>query len=372
MSERSYWLGFSSFSGIGPSKFTKLLSEFGTAKNTWDASFSDLEKVLGKAWTPKFTEFRNKFSIPDYEAKLKKARVSFLILTDENYPKLLSKIKKPPFVLYYKGNIEILRCAQNDKSIAIVGTRRITEYGKQVTQDLTSDLVNNGFVIVSGLALGVDAAAHKTTIINKGKTIAVLGCGVDCCYPRENQNIYNIILENGGAIVSEYPLGEAPSKGSFPSRNRIISGLSQGVLVTEGAADSGALYTAADAFENGRPVFAVPGPITSSLSKGPHGLISKGAKLISGSEEIIQELGLEKNINDTKGTTHSASSGRASIKGSTREEQMIIDLLENESRHFDEIVKLSKIKSSRLGGILSVMEMKGLIRSHEAGVFNLS
>lgn len=366
MLERSYWLGFSSFSGIGPGKFAKLLIEFGTAKDAWEADFSTLEKVLGKALTPQFVDFRDKFFIPDYEKKLKKAGVSFLTLVDKDYPRLLSQIKKPPFVLYYKGDIEILRQAQDDyKSIAVVGTRRITEYGKQVTENLTTDLVNNGFVVVSGLALGVDALAHKTTILNKGKTIAVLGCGVDCCYPRENHSIYDSILESSGVIVSEYPLSQQPSLGSFPSRNRIISGLSQGVIVTEGASDSGALYTAKDAFENGRPVFAVPGPITSSLSKGPHGLISKGARLISGADEIIAELGTT-GITSTTGTT----SGRK-ISGDTKEEQRIIDLLQNENMHFDEIVKRSGVKSSKLGGILSMMEMKGIIRGLGAGNFCL-
>jgi DNA processing protein len=384
MTERSYWLGFSSFSGIGPGKFGKLLLEFGTAEAAWNADFASLEKVLGKALTPKFVDFRDTFSIETYETRLKKAGVSFLILIDKDYPGLLKQIKKPPFVLYYKGNKNLViarseatkqslkeiaalpTVARNDKLIAIVGTRRITEYGKQVTESLTTDLVNNGFIIVSGLALGVDATAHRTTIENKGKTIAVLGCGVDCCSPEENTTLYDRILESGGAIVSEYPLGTSPTKGSFPSRNRIIAGLSQGVLVTEGSADSGALYTADEAFNLMRPVFAVPGPITSSLSKGPHGLIAKGAKLISGADEIIEILG-------TTGTTSTTSTtGKKHLKGSTREEQKIIDALQNESLHFDEIVKRTKIKSSKLGSILSLMEMKGMLRGLGAGNFSLS
>lgn len=370
MDEHSFWLGFSSFSGIGPGKFSSLLKEFWTAEKAWKASFEELEKVLGKALTPQFVEFRDKFSIIEYEKRLKKARVSYLILTDKDYPALLKQIKKPPFVLYYKGSLEVLQGStpgvDAHKSIAVVGTRRITQYGRQVTQDLTMDLVNNGFVVVSGLALGVDATAHKTTIDCKGKTIAVLGCGVDCCYPRENQRLYEEILDSGGAVVSEYPLGQQPSQGSFPSRNRIISGLSQGVIVTEGAADSGALYTAKDAFDAGRPVFAVPGPITSSLSKGPHELIAKGAHLISGAEEIINELGI---MNQELG--FKSNKGIKSIKGSTRKEQKIIDLLQNENLHFDEIVKRTKIKSSKLGGILSVMEMKGMVSSLGSGTFSL-
>ena len=241
-----------------------------------------------------------------------------------------------------------------------------------MTEDLTADLVNNGFVIVSGLALGVDASAHKTTIENKGKTIAVLGCGVDCCYPRENEAIYNSILESGGAIVSEYPLSQEPSKGSFPSRNRIIAGLSQAVIVTEGAADSGALYTADEAFALNRPVFAVPGPITSSLSKGPHGLISKGGKLISGAEDVLREL-RSKNYELGNDSRSNPLSPRPLLpKGDTKEEQKVINVLQNESVHFDEIVKRTKIESSKLGGILSIMEMKGMVRSEEAGFFCLN
>lgn len=376
MEERSYWLGFSSFSGIGPGRFSKLLKEFGSAEKAWNASFSELESVLGKALAPKFIKFREEFSIEDYEQKLNKQKVWYLTLEDEGYPALLKQIKKLPFILFGKGNKEILKQVQDDplatlpagrqgsgqlRTIAIVGTRRITQYGKQVTESLTTDLVANGFVVVSGLALGVDATAHKTTIDNRGKTIAVLGCGVDCCSPEENSYLYDRILESGGAIVSEYPLGTSPTKGSFPSRNRIIAGLSRGVLVTEGAADSGALYTADEAFALSRPVFAVPGPITSSLSKGPHGLITKGAKLISGAEEILAEMRVERG--EMRNTNKK-------IRSDSKEEQKIIDLLQNENLHFDEIAKKAKIKPSRLGGLLSMMEMKGMVRSLETGHFS--
>jgi DNA processing protein len=362
MLERFYWLGFSYFSGIGPKKFKLLLNEFKSAKAAWEADSLALQKILGKALTPGFLEFRDTFSITDYAEKLKKKRVKFLTQIDKGYPKLLSALDSPPFVLYVMGKFEF-NSPENQKTIAIVGTRKITEYGKQVTSHITSDLVNNGFVIVSGLALGVDAVSHKTTLQNKGKTIAVLGCGVDCCYPGENQALYNSIIESGGAIVSEYPLGQAPSLGSFPSRNKIISGLSQGVVVTEGAFDSGAIYTADHAFKIHRPVYAVPGPITSSLSKGPHSLIGKGAKLISGAEEIIRELG---------GAVSSPPSLKLRrVKGDTEDEQVIIDLLQNESMHFDELVKLIMHDSSKLGSILSLMEMKGMIKSLGGGVFCL-
>ncbi len=361
MIEKSYWLGFSAFSGIGPGKFGKLLEEFGSAEKAWGADSKSLEKMLGKALTPKFIEFRKKFSIPNYENELKKAKVSYLILGDKDYPKLLKKIKKPPFVLYVKGKFDF-NSEENERSIAIVGTRKITEYGKSVTESLTADLVNAGFVIVSGLALGVDATAHRTTLGNQGKTIAVLGCGVDCVSPRENTALYNSIIENKGVILSEVPLGEPPSKGSFPSRNRIIAGLSRAVIVTEGASGSGALYTAEDALAANRPVFAVPGPITSSLSKGPNSLIAKGAKLISSAKDVVDDLGFM--IKDLSRTAKN-------LRGETKEEQKIIDLLMNENLHFDEIAKRTGIKSSKLGTVLSMMEMKSVLKAYDGGEFGL-
>jgi DNA processing protein len=245
--------------------------------------------------------------------------------------------------------------------VAIVGTRKITAYGRQVTEMFTQELVDAGCIIVSGLALGVDAVAHKATLDAGGKTIAVLGCGVDCCYPSTNSRLYDEIIEKGGAIVSEYGLGVPPNQGSFPSRNRIIAGLSQGVLVTEGAVDSGSLITANDAFDNNRPVFAVPGPITSTLSKGPYELIQKGGMLVTSGREVLETLKI-KSIRGIKGIK--------SIKGDTQEEQVIIDLLSEQELDFDEIVKKTKIQSSKVGGLLSMMELKGMIKSSE-GMFSL-
>ena len=178
MGEKDYYLGFSSFSGIGPIKFKIVLAKFGTAKDAWEATKSDLGKVVGEKLAIKFDEFRRKFSIADYISQLEKKDVYFVTLTEGNYPKLLKQIKNPPFVLYVKGNIEILKQVQddNERTIAVVGTRRTTSYGREVTTILTQDLVLAGFTIVSGLAIGVDAISHRTAIENGGKTIAVLGC----------------------------------------------------------------------------------------------------------------------------------------------------------------------------------------------------
>ncbi|MBI4084421.1 MAG: DNA-protecting protein DprA [Candidatus Levybacteria bacterium] len=352
MDERVYWLVFSVFPGIGPVTFQKLLHHFESVEKAWRADVADLKQVgIGESLAKRLAEFRATFSINDYAAKLKQKGITFLILTDDDYPKLLKQIKTPPFVLYIRGKYHL-----NDLNhfISVVGTRKITQYGREVTTLITQELVQAGCVIVSGLAIGVDAVAHATTIENGGKTIAVLGGGVDVCYPSANQELYNSIVNGHGAVVSEYPLGATPTKGSFPSRNRIIAGLSEAVVVTEGAEDSGALITAAHAASLHKSVFAVPGPITSSLSKGPFKLLQKGAKLVTSGRDVLDEL----NIKSIKGIR-----GIRSIKGDNEEEQRVIDLLQNESLHFDEIVKKTGYDSSQLGILLSLMEIKGLIKN---------
>jgi len=364
MDERDYWLGFSTVSGIGPAKFRKLLQEFGTAKAAWKAKRLD-------------------FSIEKYLEELKKKDVWFLTLLDDDYPELLKQIKNPPFVLYGRGgpvksnpsrqgsSSASLRVhavgspssfATPQPTIAVVGARRTTQYGREVTKFLTAELVASGLTIVSGLALGVDAVSHVTALENNGKTIAVLGCGVDCCNPRENQSIYDDILKSGNCIVSEFPLGMKPTQWTFPARNRIIAGLSQAVLVTEGAEDSGSLITAKFALSFGRRVFAVPGPIMSLMSRGPYALIQKGAKLVTSGEDVISKL----KISNFKFPI----SKKTKIKG-TKDENMILKLLENEPLHFDELVRKTKFDSAKLSGILSLLEIKGLIKTSGGGIFSV-
>lgn len=363
--ERLFWLGFAVFPGIGPARFQTLLNYFGSAENAWKASLIEIEQSgIGKMLAANFNTFRKTFSLEDYLQKLAAKQVGFVTLEDKNYPELLKKIKNPPFVLFIKGNHEILnQVRDNTKYIGIVGTRKITSYGRQVTESITGDLVQAGCIIVSGLALGVDALAHKTTLEQKGQTIAVLGCGVDCCSPRENLAIYNSIIASGSLIVSEYALGVSPSTGSFPSRNRIIAGLTHGIVVTEGAEDSGALITARDALENGRAVFAVPGPITSSLSKGPHALLANGAKLITSGRDILNELGIM--------NQELRERNKPEVKGDSADEQKIIDLLCIEERDFDEIVKKTAFDPAKAGMLLSLMEMKGTVRLLEGGIYSL-
>jgi DNA processing protein len=370
MDEKLFWLGFSVFPGIGPKKFKILLETFGNAKDAWLAGESELNNIIGKALTEKFIKFRTRTSLEEYAEKIYKSKVVFFTWNEEEYPGLLKELVDPPIVLYCKVETQHIASLQSNETIAIVGTRKITSYGTDVTAKITELLVAAGYTIVSGLAFGVDAVAHVTTIENKGKTIAVLGCGIDCPSPREHTKLYNQIIASGGVVVSEYPFSEPPSKGSFPSRNRIIAGLSRAVVVTEGSADSGALYTAKDAFTLGRPVFAVPGPITSSLSKGPHSLIEKGAKMVTGVDEIVKSImGSNYMPADRQGTT--GITGMKKIKGDTEEEQRIIDLLLNEGLLFDEIVKQTGIEPATMGAILSLMEMKGVVKTSDGGLFYL-
>ncbi len=354
--ERKYWLGFSVFPGIGPFRFKLLLNYFGSAKAAWEAKTETLKKIkLGEKLTDEFDHFRKTFDFNDYLQQLTKLHVAVLTLSDPKYPKLLKEIPDAPFVIYVKAK-KLDKPLNLERTIAIVGTRKITNYGTDVTERLTQDLVAYGFTIISGMAYGVDAVAHRAAIDAGGKTIAVLGCGIDIIAPPSNARLYHAIgEEGGGAVISEMPLGLRPNKGLFPARNRIISGLSLGVVVTEGAGDSGALITARNAAEQGREVFAVPGPITSPYSKGPLKLIKNGAKLVESAEDILEELGI---------ALRKASPFEAKIlyRGEAKEEQKIIDLLKDRQLQIDEITRASGLTTGIVAATLTVLEMRGIVK----------
>lgn len=283
-----YFVAFSLFPGIGPMRFTLLTSYFGSAKAAWEAPLSELKHTgLGLSLCEAFDVFRKRTHPETYVADLAKRHIGALMITDTRYPPLLRQIPDAPFVLYVKGRGTKINL---EKAIGVVGTRNITPYGKQVTRRLVTDLVKRGYTIVSGLALGVDTVAHQAAIDAGGKTIAVLGCGIDIVAPSGNATLYRDIVGGCGAIVSEMPLGLRPDKGLFVTRNRIISGLSLGVVVTQGAEDSGALITARYAAEQGRDVFAVPGPITSKYSRATSVLLKNGAKLVESVNDIMEEI----------------------------------------------------------------------------------
>jgi DNA processing protein len=299
------------------------------------------------------------FDVEKYLKLILDKKVKITTLEDNSYPELLKEISDPPPVLYMKGEIP-----KNDRVIAVVGTRKITNYGKEATEVLVRDLVAAGFTIVSGLARGVDSHSHRVTIGNEGKTIAVLGGGVDKIYPQENEALAAEIASGNGAVISEFPLGMGSVPGNFPARNRIISGLSLGVLVTEAGEDSGSLITAGCAGEQGREVFAVPGPMYSKLAKGPAALIKQGAKLVMNVEDILEELNLEP-VPPTSGL-------KPEIKGDTEIERAIMNLMRDGPAHIDEITRSAKLSASKVGSVLSLMEIKGLVKSLGSGNYSLN
>lgn len=356
----TYLIALHSVNGLGPVRLKLLLDYYKDPKTTWEADPKELLEIgLPSSVVLRFTEIRKKLDPEKYLESIIKSAISYVTIFDENYPKLLKEIYDPPVVLFYKGNLK----KADGKNIAMVGTRKITGYGKIVTEKFASELAQMGLTIVSGLAQGVDTYAHQSAISVGGQTIAVLGGGLNTpIFPPENNNLANKIINEGlGAIVSEFNPEEPSLKGNFPARNRIISGLSLAVLVTEAAEDSGSLITAKCALEQGREVFAIPGPITSEYSKGPSILIKQGARLITTPLEILEELGINQNIN--------FKNKEKSYEGLTETDLKILECLKNENKHIDEICRDLSLSASLASASLIKMELKGLVKNTGSGNF---
>ena len=293
-----YYVAFSHFLGIGPIRFKKIKSSFPSIKSAYNASYQELKEVLGELLTQKFIRFRQTFKTHSLLEQLYKKNIHILCLGDKKYPKQLTNISDPPICLYMIGDPSLLEQPVS-KMFAIVGTRKPTGYGLNITRSFATGLSDVGLTIVSGMAIGIDSAAHQAALDCQGKTIAVLGCGVDLISPPSNFNLYHNIIKHQGLVISEFPPGMTVQPGLFVARNRLISGLSCGVLVVEGAVNSGALITAKFAAEQSRDVFAPPSPITSSLSFAPNMLIKNGAKMVTSVDEILEEYNIhfaQKNI----------------------------------------------------------------------------
>ena len=370
MNERDAYIGFSAVHGIGPIRFKLLVEYFGTAIKSWEASPADLISIgFGEKLTQSLVDFRKRFNCQDFQNNLSQKSIKISTRIDTDFPPNLREIPDPPLVLYVKGTWPI----ESKRMIAVVGTRKPTAYGKEITQKLTRDLTLQRFVIVSGLALGIDGIAHQTTLESGGVTIAVLGCGVDIVYPPQHQNLYNDIIKRGGAIISEVTPGHTVLKGLFPARNRIISGLCLGVVVTEGAEDSGSLITARYAAEQGREVFAVPGPITSYLSVGPMKLLKTGAKVVTDVWDILEEFNIENNVK-VSDQTNALEHGKHLLetKVLNQDERLVITIMSKKGQmHYDEIVRFSQMPSSNIGAILMGLELSGIIRSLGTGTYCL-
>ncbi len=283
--------------------------------------------------------------------------IKIISIEEKNYPKLLKEIKDPPKVLYYRGKLE-----PNDNCFAIVGTRRCSSYGKEAALEIAGDLAEVGLTIVSGLAPGIDTFVHQSTIERKKRTIAVLGTGIDerSIYPQSNLNLARKIIETGGCLISEYPPGTPGSQFTFPQRNRIISGLSLGVLVVEAKEKSGALITANWAKKQGRKVFAVPGPIYSSNSKGCHYLIKNGAKLVENVNDILLELNL------------SLTTRPGGVAGETEEENLILNALKEDSLYIDKIIEKTKLSAASVASTIAILEIKGKVKNLGSNIYAIS
>lgn len=364
INEKKYWVGFSTFAGIGPKRFSLLRNYFGSARSAWQATFKDLLKVgLEEKLVTDFVEFREKTNLNSSFLRLRENKIECQTLVDKNYPENLKKIDNPPYVLFVKGRIK----PQDELALAVVGTRKMTAYGREVTESLTQQLVNSGLTIVSGLARGVDTTAHQIVLQNGGRTIAVLACGLDMIYPPENKKLAEEITNRHGALVSEFPPGHQAVPGNFPARNRIISGLSLGTLVIEGAQDSGSLITARHAADQGREVFAVPGSITSQNSAGPLLLIKQGAKLVYRVNDILEELNVRTNIKNKA----CLSAGRE-IKPENPYEERILIVIKDEAKQIDEIVRETGMNVGEVMSLMTMMEIKGMVKNLGKMVYGIN
>ncbi len=350
---RYYWLALSTIRGLGAKRMKNLLQYFGNPVSIWQASRKELENIIGsQALASKIVAEREKIDLDHLLEVLDKNKIGFLTVFDEDYPGPLKNISDPPPVLYYKGEPDFSFLA-----VAIVGARGCTEYGRKVAGRMAYELAERGITVVSGLARGIDTYAHHAALKGEGKTIAVTGCGLDIIYPPENKNLY-LEIEEKGTLLSEYPPGVEPLSGHFPQRNRIISGLSQGVLVVEAAARSGSLITAALAREQGRKLFAVPGNIDRPQSKGTNRLIKEGARMVTGVEDIIEELF---HYSTDIGTTDEKYQ-EIKYPVLSEEEKVIIRLFEKEIElTVDEIVRLTDKSPGTVNTILLKLELKGIV-----------
>ncbi|MDA8211893.1 MAG: DNA-processing protein DprA [Clostridia bacterium] len=336
----------------GTRKLERLLLRFTSPMEAWKATKQHLSQIPG--WdrddVEAFTVRRDSQDVQRHWEYLESAGIKMILRPDQAYPENLSYIYDPPQVLYVKGSTTAFK----REAVAIVGTRKASHYGKLVAGGLAEDLAGRGILVVSGLARGIDSAAHKGAL-SSGSTVAVLGCGLDVVYPRENRKLLAEVIDRG-AVISEYPLGTPPNAWNFPARNRIISGLSLGVVVVEAEEKSGSLITVDCALDQGREVFAVPGNIYASTSKGPHKLVKQGAKLVTCTEDILEELALDTLF------PRVAQPSFPGCTGLTPEEDKVLQLLEVEPMPVDVLAAKSGLVPGYLLSILTFLELKGLVK----------
>ncbi|HBR29016.1 MAG TPA: DNA-protecting protein DprA [Firmicutes bacterium] len=349
--EALYWIALHQAPGIGPKRFYRLLTAFGTAQGAWKSESGALAAVLGQKVAADLLAFRRTTSPAAEGEKVLQAGWGVLLVTDPTYPPLLKQIIDPPPILYYQGPFR----PEDQLAVAVVGSRRATPRGLAAAREIGAGLAAQGVTVVSGLARGIDSAAHRGALaVTGGRTIAVLGSGLDRVYPPENRRLMAEIAESG-VVCSEFPLGTPPYAGNFPARNRVISGLSLGVTVVEAKTDSGSLITADFALEQGRDVFAVPGPVEREGSRGPHGLIKQGALLVEEAKDILEALNLSYFATDELLAAKEKETEFSPV------EQKIWDLLAAGETHLDRLIRVSGIPAATVNSVLVLMEMEGFV-----------
>jgi DNA processing protein len=366
ISNNIYWLALSLTPGLGPTRGRRLVERFGNVQDIFQASLTELEAENLQAHSAQHIALGKSLELAhDEVAKAVAAGIKVLCREDSLWPARLNEIYDPPLVLYVRGNAELL----SRPGIAVIGTRHPTPYGIGMAERLACDLASRGLVIISGMARGVDAAGHRGAINAKGKTVAVFGTGADVIYPRENKRIADSILELNGALVSEFPLGTFAAPQNFPIRNRIISGLSLGVLVVEAGEYSGTRITARCALEQSREIFAVPGNVTSRNSWGPNTLIKQGAKLTATWEDVWEELPAEikhqlESERPVDASEEKPAKNLFSEESSPGERKVLSLLRQDEATHIDVIIEKleGQLSSSEIFTVLFELEMNGKIR----------
>jgi len=361
----SYWLALALTPGLGPTRVRKLVEHFGSAERVFQASLTELEATGMPVVSAQSLATGKSLELAQQEcAKAAECSAKIIALDDPAYPARLKEIYDPPVVLFIRGSVEVI----SSPGIAVVGTRHPTPYGLGMAERLSKDLAARGLVIISGMARGVDTASHRGAITVGGKTVAVFGTGIDVMYPKENSRLAEQILSLGGALISEFPVGTFAAPQNFPIRNRIISGMSAGVLVVEAAEYSGTRITARCALEQDRDVYAVPGNVTNKGSWGPNTLIKQGAKLVATWEDVWEELPTD--IQDKLDAARPESSlpETASLfpdDATSPHERKILRLLKSdESTHIDELMErlAEELSSSEIFAALFELELDGKVK----------
>jgi DNA processing protein len=352
LSDPKYWLGFSLVPEIGPKRLAQLLNWFGDLSSAWQASEAQLiQSGLEKQPTANLLHVRKQIDLDSELAKIAKVGARLITLADDGYPTLLKKLPDAPTVLYVRGSVK----PDDHHALSIVGTRKATSYGKDAAYHLAKQLAGQGVTVISGMAHGIDSAAHRGALDGGGRTIAVMGCGVDVIYPSDHHKLAQQIM-GCGALISEFPIGMHPEARNFPRRNRVISGLALGVLIVEAPDKSGAMITASIAADQGREVFAVPGNIFNPMSVGTNRLIQDGAKLVMNVSDVLDELNLVHSIVQTQTMTER-------IIPANDTEAELLEHLGADPIHIDDLVRLCGLPVATVSSTLTILELKGLART---------